>query len=341
MTPKLKPMMGFFGGKYRIAKHYPHPKCDTLIEPFAGSAGYALHYPELKVILVERSPELAATWRYLIGATSEDILRLPLVEADTLVSDLPISQEARWLIGLNINAGSDRPYNRISKFAVKWRPPWDGFENFWGEKRRARISRQVEFIKHWRIIEGDYSLAPNLEATWFVDPPYERTGKAYRYHELDRNQLADWIRARRGQVIACEAEGAKWMPFQLLGTFKSSPGAKRSGKTAESIWTNEHNHARIGLGIVAEGRKDDADKLDWTLLPFPELARVVQVLEGGAKRYGRRNWTGLESGYARTTQAALRHLIQAVEGERDEDHLAHAVCELLFAMHFESKGGQP
>lgn len=43
---KLKPFFTYFGGKYRIAPRYPKPQYNTIIEPFAGSAGYSLRYPE-------------------------------------------------------------------------------------------------------------------------------------------------------------------------------------------------------------------------------------------------------------------------------------------------------
>ncbi len=37
-------MFSYYGSKSKIVKHYPPPEYDTIIEPFAGSARYALMY---------------------------------------------------------------------------------------------------------------------------------------------------------------------------------------------------------------------------------------------------------------------------------------------------------
>ena len=38
----LKPFWRYYGGKYRAAPAYPPPRLGTIVEPFAGSAGYSL-----------------------------------------------------------------------------------------------------------------------------------------------------------------------------------------------------------------------------------------------------------------------------------------------------------
>ncbi len=264
MGTKLKPFIGYFGSKYRIIKHYPAPRYDTIVEPFAGSAAYSVHYPEKKVILVEKDPLLAAVWRYLIKATSEQVMSIPLLpDADTLVSSLKCSEEEKLLIGYNIQSGDARPRNKVSNHCRDYRPPWvhhsykdpvtgwqkptsdtnaplhEGYENFWGEKRRARIARQVPFIKHWRIIEGDYTVAPDVQATWFIDPPYERAGKAYRFNKINYKAVADFACTRKGEALVCESDGATWLPFKELGNFKSTPGTKRKQKSVEVIYYKE------------------------------------------------------------------------------------------------------
>ena len=72
----LRPFFGYYGGKWRdAAKHYPPPKYQLIVEPFAGSAGYALRYHEHEVVLCERDPVIAAVWEYLISVEPEEILR--------------------------------------------------------------------------------------------------------------------------------------------------------------------------------------------------------------------------------------------------------------------------
>jgi site-specific DNA-adenine methylase len=242
MPLKLKTFFGYFGGKYRAAKHYPEPKYDRIVEPFAGSAGYALHYSDRTITLVERDPEICLVWRYLIQSTERDILRLPLVGPTTDVRDFKLDRGAEALIGWNLTAGDPRPRYTISKFGAKYRPPWKGYENFWGEKRRARIARQVSFIKHWKIIEGqaiEDSPQGTIQATWYIDPPYCKEGKAYRFGAttIDYKALAEWCRSLHGQVIVCEQEGADWLPFKPHVTIKGNGNPFRSGKSKEVIWT--------------------------------------------------------------------------------------------------------
>ena len=70
----------------------------------------------------------------------------------------------------------------------------------------------------------------------------------------------------------------------------------------------------------------------------PELISPVFVrrlgnwLALGAAKYEARNW---EKGLPmdRSMGSLLRHLNQYREGERDEDHLAAAACNLMFLIH--------
>lgn len=87
--------------------------------------------------------------------------------------------------------------------------------------------------------------------------------------------------------------------------------------------------------VENEGRKDDKDKLDWTLLPIEPLEDVVRVLEFGAKKYARDNWRKVDNAHRRYIAAALRHIVAYQKGEVNDPesgqpHLAHAACCLLF-----------
>ena len=177
------------------------------------------------MVLVEKYPVIAAIWRYLIGVAAAEIRAIPLV---TCVDDLPewVPQPARWLVGFNLNPGSATPKRTLSK-----QPRGAG----WHEERRERVASQLEHIRHWKIIEGDYTLAPDIEATWFVDSVYQKAGRHYLHHSnrIDFAQLSAWCRARRGQPIVCEQLGADWLSFRKLGSFKSGP---MNRKSAEVIW---------------------------------------------------------------------------------------------------------
>lgn len=86
-----------------------------------------------------------------------------------------------------------------------------------------------------------------------------------------------------------------------------------------------------------EGRKDDADKLRWDLLPFNSVEKVVKVLQYGANKYGDFNWFYVKDYKRRYFSACMRHLIAWWKGEKYDkesgyNHLAHAICCLIFLL---------
>ena len=229
---RLKPFFTYFGGKWRIAQHYPAPRFVKVVEPFAGSAGYALHYPDREVSLYEIDPKIYGVWDYLIKVKPSEIRALPARVAS--VDPLPLPQEARWLIGFWLNKGTSQP----SKTPSRWMRDGLRPNSFWGEAIRERVASQVGAIKHWRVFNKSYEAADPRKATWFVDPPYVAAGKGYKFHAVDYAALAKWCRARQGQVIVCEAAGATWLPFKPFRSIKTLEGAHGRKKGLEVIWTN-------------------------------------------------------------------------------------------------------
>ena len=235
--PTLRPFFTYFGGKWRIAPKYPKPVHDTLIEPFAGSAGYALRYPHLNVSLVDANEAVAGTWDYIIHASESEIASLPEYDGtwDTVDDLNHLPQEARWLIGWWLNKGAATPCKRPSAW-MRGNAECLG-ENHWGPGVKARIARQQPHVRHWAIEHGSYADIGNREATWFIDPPYEVAGK-YPTRDVDFDHLGEWCRSREGQAIVCENVGAKWLPFEPFVSAKATHSRYRSGVSVEAIWTN-------------------------------------------------------------------------------------------------------
>ena len=237
----LRPFWRYYGGKWLAAPSYPPPRCETIIEPFAGAAGYSLRYPDHNVILVEKYPVIAEIWRWLIAASAADVLAIPCVDVvDDLPADTPLG--AKFLVGFHMNAATTRPRRRISSGLLRQRVSGRDSGCGWSPTTRERVASQVERIKHWRIVEGDYTRVANMYATWFIDPPYiGRAGGYYKYGSdtLNYGQLAAWCRRRTGQVIVCEAGTAGWLPFQPHRVIKASTMNTTSGGWShELIWTN-------------------------------------------------------------------------------------------------------
>lgn len=239
----LKPFFTFYGGKWRAAVHYPPPQYGSIVEPFAGSAGYSLRYFDRQVVLVEKDPVIAGTWEYLLAVSAEEILRLPDLGGDQTVDDLQVCEEAKLIIGWWLKGGSREPVRKPTGWMKKASTPGyknGGSKSWWGENIRMRIASQIDKIRHWKIIEGDYSDAPDGEATWFVDPPYDNAaGRHYRCGagDIDYAALAQWCHTRVGQTIVCEQAGANWLPFTFWRETRSATrGGARSSK--EVIWTS-------------------------------------------------------------------------------------------------------
>jgi len=233
----VKPFFCYFGGKWRSTPLYPKPQFDTIVEPFAGAAGYSTRHWERNVVLVEKDATVAALWRWLIRVPARDVAALPLVIEHTDLLD--VCAEAKSLIGFWLNKGTTAP----SKSPSRWMRDGIRPKSMWGPEIRDRIARQVDMIRHWVIIEGDYSMAPDVDATWFVDPPYYRSGKHYRRSSVDYTALSAWCKSRRGQVMVCEQEGADWLPFRTHATTKGLEGKNGGKASKEVIWTNYQENA--------------------------------------------------------------------------------------------------
>lgn len=244
---KLKPFFSFYGGKYRIAERYGVPG-PAIIEPFAGSAGYSVRFHDRAVTLIERDPVIAALWRYLVRVDPREILSIPLVAPEGSVDDLgSVAPEARSLVGFWLNRGMSAPCLRPSAWHRAFQATGERPLSRWSEDAKARIARQVEAIRHWKVIEGDWSEAPDVNATWFVDPPYSgRAGRRYRFNRIDYLSLGAWCQSRRGSVIVCEQAGATWLPFEPFGLVKSTEGTLRDKQSAEVVWRGSGRDARGG-----------------------------------------------------------------------------------------------
>lgn len=232
----MRPLFSYFGGKWKHVPRYPMPEHDMIVEPFAGAAGYSTAYYGRKVVLVEKSPVIAALWRYLIKVKPAEILALPTFKAGEKISDVPgLIPEARTLLGLRVGQGSQAPRDTAS--------PW-GADN-WNQRAKETLALQVELIRHWTIIEGDYTRAANTKpATWFIDPPYQVEGFRYTASgdDIDFPKLGEWCRSRKGLVMVCENEGANWLPFvpffEMSGATRKvdEAGRNTAKKSVEVLW---------------------------------------------------------------------------------------------------------
>lgn len=224
---RLRPFFPYFGSKYLLAPHYQPPRHDTIVEPFAGSACYSLTYWRRKIVLVDADEVIAGLWSFLVRASPDEILSIPDVPVGDRATEQGWPQEWGWLAGL---------WCCQAAISVSHKAKNTGWASVsWGPGARARIARQLGCIRHWTVIHGDYSDAPDAPATYFIDPPYQEQGKRYPCQPADFEALGRWCRQLNGQTIVCEREGASWLPFRLFRMVCD----QRSQPKQEVVWTSE------------------------------------------------------------------------------------------------------
>ncbi len=231
-------MFSYFGSKSKLIKHYPKPCTALIIEPFAGSARYALEYWYRDVILVDKDKNIIDVWRYLQAASEKDILGLPKLKAGMDLRELNISEPERLFLGFMCGIGRAKPARKVS--------PWAEihFSEIGRRNKYEKIAEQLSKIRHWQFVHGDYTCLSSPFATWFIDPPYQVMGRTQYKHsakDIDYQVLSAWVQSRRGQVIACENVGADWLPFQPMATLYGA-----NAKSQEALWTR----AELGAGGV-------------------------------------------------------------------------------------------
>lgn len=234
-------MFYYYGGKRRLARFYPPPLHDVIVEPFAGSASYSMRHlspstrarPVERVILVEKDPRVCEIWERLLAMEPRDLAEYPIPAAGDRTDDF-----------LLMTAACSNRIARTSSMIVTKRMPIVIRRMF------QQIARVLPHAKdRVEIIHGDYTEAPEIEATWFVDPPYWVNGRAQAGTDrpqgmgyapncdsssLDYEALATWCRERRGQKIVCEQNGAEWLPFEHLRWARDSLG----NNAAEVVWVD-------------------------------------------------------------------------------------------------------
>lgn len=215
-------MFGYFGSKYRDAGLYQPPMFDVIVEPFAGAAAYAMHWLTLRTsarcVLIEKDPAIAALWRRLLAMEPADVLALPDVNAgDRCREPLVALCKAH-----------------PSKHAAEVFTVTDWIAPVWPHHRRRIASTLARVKGRVEIIEGDYTDAPTIEASWFIDPPYQHQGHVYRHGSkgIDYQALAEWCRTRPGHVQVCESAPADWMDFRHHHSHRTQSNVI----TSELVW---------------------------------------------------------------------------------------------------------
>lgn len=233
-------MFYYYGGKARIAGRYPPPAFRTIVEPFAGAAGYSMHHLRKgtvdRVVLVEKDPRVVELWQRLLAMTPEEVLAIPVP---------PVGSETADFFYMTTATSNGVAVSR--RMTVTKRMPE------LVDMMKRRVAGLLPHVQgRVDLIAGDYRDAPRLdEATYFVDPPYQphpAKATSSRTHCaqglgyargcdascLDFADLGRWVEDLPGHVIAVEQEGADWLPFiRLVRGGYDSQGRRKP----EVMWT--------------------------------------------------------------------------------------------------------
>lgn len=216
-------MFSYYGGKGRIGRKYPAPRYSLVVEPFCGAAWYSVLWNTPQALLFDVDDNIAAAWSWLLGRATESAITAwpPYVAGQRMQRFTDPGEDVTYRF--NGNQGSEKPRNVAGQFKT-------------AKVRWARVAHAQ--TNCWLFLQSSYDAAPDIEATWFIDPPYQRQNR-YTRNNIDYTSLAAWVRTRRGQVIVCESEGADWLPFQPHLTRARAPTGRPTSKLRnEVIWTN-------------------------------------------------------------------------------------------------------
>lgn len=212
------PLFKWFGSKWSVSKHYPAPKFDEIVEPFAGGAGYSLRYHTKRVTLAESNQHVYQLWRWLIDDATEAAIReIPTnIPEGTDIRDLGLDRGQSLLL---------KNWQRTNNVGNCWTvSPWGNKSGQWTENTRARVASEFHLVKHWHVVQDAFSLMSSqaedrTDRTWFVDPPY-MFNYQYRSRPVDYEKLSQIVLDLPGQVVACEAichktgQVPSWLPFR-------------------------------------------------------------------------------------------------------------------------------
>ena len=213
---KLGPLFKWFGSKWQSAKHYPRPEHETIVEPFAGGAGFSLNYSDKNVVLWEDDPNISELWKWLINqaaALPDLVLEIPI--------NLPIGTD---ILDVGLSRGQElllKHWQRTNNAGDCWKvSPWGHLPGQWTANTRARVADQVGGVAHWEVRQPIELI--DTPCHWFIDPPYLFN---YRYRaslpEFDYDNLCSFVQTihRDSMVVVCEAirksDGAipNYLPF--------------------------------------------------------------------------------------------------------------------------------
>ena len=237
----MRPMITYLGSKYRLSGRLPAPLLGLpVVEPFAGSAAYSVRHAPLTARLYDVDEHVFGAWSWLLTGDAEE---LPdAIHYGQKIADFKVSPGARQFLAMRANIGSNGRAKQVSK---------NGAIDYRGTK--ARVIAQQKMLGAWTITQASYAECPDIEATWFIDPPYYGV-RSYKhdFRGIDFDHLREWILARRGLVIVTVGADDDWWPYGEKITRSSGTTSRGPNKRfVERVWARRYGDVlKLGEQVV-------------------------------------------------------------------------------------------
>ena len=231
------------------------PNRGTYAEPFAGMLGVLLRREPTRCEIVNDLDALVVNWWRCVRHQADELHRqvwaMPMSETEfadsarRLDEAPPLSEHGHLPTALafytvtqfSILHSASGEMRRPNSFAVHYRNQISAVP--------PSIIRLNERIRNVQILNRDAlsileRLAPVEDASIFCDPPYAETENKPYAVSVDRDRLADLLRAQRGAVAISgygeEWDGLGWTKREFPCLFSNSGGGVT--ERSHSVWTN-------------------------------------------------------------------------------------------------------
>lgn len=204
----------YSGSKRSILKHLPAPPQGTthIIEPFAGSMAYAMHYKPLKVTGAEINEQVRGLWEWLrTSATEERLSELERLKPTEKIDlrTLPLSEPELTLVRLTISGvytGQLSSWIAYPQHSMNFKKIAEALPYL----RSALQPMLTSFERTAATAEGDGVMV-------MIDPPYINTKANYKSGGKDLGQVSNEFAKRiesfatplRCPVLFTYGEGAQ------------------------------------------------------------------------------------------------------------------------------------
>jgi hypothetical protein len=164
-------------------------------------------------------------------------------------------------------------------------------------------------------------LHESWDCNWNPEKYPNQNLKTHRCNDCDfawTNLSRFWAESQLGWCSICQSD--KWRTEEDKPVWATKDSGKREEYDSGMVRDTQEGKARFDL-LVPRG------------VPYQDqfLTRVALLLARGADKYTERNWEQAagDDELNRFQSAAFRHFFQWLAGERDEDHAAAVVFNLL------------